>query len=124
MNNIKTGKDSNTNNESSDDEKNTGDNKQSFELGTMFTATRKANNKMVKKVATQDHRIINTKKTSTREKKNYKIKQLIINQRKKMKILLKNMHMLTGRYGKLHKFPVSQILNSNICFIQFYLDND
>ena len=62
----------------------------------MITATRKANNKMVKKVATQDHRIINTKKTSTREKKNYKIKQLIINQRKKMKILLKNMHMLTA----------------------------
>ena len=67
MNNIKTGKDSNTNNESSDDEKNTGDNKQSFELGTMFTATRKANNEMAKKVTTQDHRIINTNKTSTRE---------------------------------------------------------
>ena len=49
MNNIKTGKDSNTNNESSDDEKSTGDNKQSFDLGTMFTATRKANNKIVKK---------------------------------------------------------------------------
>ena len=68
MNNIKTGKDSNTNNESSDDEKITGENKQSFELGTMFTATRKANNKMVKKVTTQDYRIINTNKTSTREK--------------------------------------------------------
>ena len=91
MNNIKTGKDNNTNNESSDDEKCTGDNKQSFELGTIFTATRKANNKMVKTVTTQDHRIINTNKTSTRE-----IKQLIINQRKKMKILLKNMHMLTA----------------------------
>ena len=30
----------------------------------------------------------------------------------------------TWRYGKLHKFPVSQILYSNICLIQFYLDND
>ena len=30
----------------------------------------------------------------------------------------------SGRYGKLHKFPVSQILNSNLCLIQFYLDND
>ena len=59
MNNIKTGKDNNTYNESSDDEKSTGDNKKSFELGKMFTATRKANNKMVKKVTTQDHRIIN-----------------------------------------------------------------
>ena len=29
---------------------------------------------------------------------------------------------LTGRYGKLYKFPVSQILNSNIYLIQFYLD--
>ena len=67
MNNIKTVKDSNTNNESSDDEKDIGDNKQKFELGTIFTATRKVNNKMVKKVTTQDHRIINTNKTSTRE---------------------------------------------------------
>ena len=72
MNNIKTGKDNNTYNESSSDEESTGDNKQSFELGTMFTATRKANNKMVKKkkkVTTQDHIIINTNKTSTRETK-------------------------------------------------------
>ena len=28
-----------------------------------------------------------------------------------------------GRYGKLYKFPVSQILNSNIYLIKFYLDN-
>ena len=29
-----------------------------------------------------------------------------------------------GRYGKWHKFPISQILNSNICLVQFYLDNN
>ena len=29
-----------------------------------------------------------------------------------------------GTYGKLHKFPVSQILNSNIYLIELYLDND
>ena len=51
----------------SDDEKNTGDYKQSFELGTMFTAARKYNNKLVKKVTTQDHRIININKTFPRE---------------------------------------------------------
>ena len=33
----------------------------------MFAATRKAHNKMVKTVTTQDLRIINTNKTSTRE---------------------------------------------------------
>ena len=55
MTNIRICKDSNTYNESLDYEKSTGDNNQSFELGTMFT--------------TQDHRIINTNKTSTREMK-------------------------------------------------------
>ena len=31
---------------------------------------------------------------------------------------------LPGRYGKLYKFPVSQILNSNIYLIQSHLDNN
>ena len=35
-----------------------------------------------------------------------------------------SLNFSSGRYGKLHKFPVSQILNSNICLIQFYLDYD
>ena len=60
----------------------------------MFAATRKAHNKMVKTVTTQDLRIINTNKTSTREIK-LQNRTTDNNQRKKMKILLKNMHILT-----------------------------
>ena len=32
--------------------------------------------------------------------------------------------MSSGRYGKLYKFSVSQIYNSNIYLIQLHLDND
>ena len=45
-------------------------------------------------------------------------------QSRKARTIFLNIYVVPGRYGKSHKFSVSQIYNSNIYLIQFHLDND
>ena len=67
MDNMRNGKDSNTKNESLDYEETLYILKKSFELGTMFTSTKRANKKMMKTKITKELRINNANKISPGE---------------------------------------------------------